>query len=438
MYRHTTRTDGELDGYDYNGPDAIVDLGYHYILRTNLTGDFNFDGVVDGDDCERLTDPNVYWLKGGCKFPDFCFGLDLNKDGQVNFLDYARFALNYKKTEKTPPQPNPMTWESPPASPSAGSSSITMTATEATDNSTETLYYQFRCIYGSGHNRDWLDNRTHTDNDLSVSSVYGYQVRACDTTDPNARATGDPNHVTDWSFPAYVRCGDVPPDREPPTPNPPLWCAEPYGVGADSIAMTALEATDDDSPPVKYQFRYVLYQPDEVIVGDSGWQTERTWTYTDADFEPESCYSYFRFRAKDAADNETKWSTERTGCTLAGDEPNEIDLTPPVTNSEAADPYQAQWEVRPHVTPGGNHTMMAREATDDTGPVWYYFKCIQGNGLDSGWQQERTYTYYWTSNCYYSVITRDSADPPNAGHWSIGVYTGQFPDVDPPDDPPPP
>ncbi|MHC4500063.1 MAG: right-handed parallel beta-helix repeat-containing protein, partial [Planctomycetota bacterium] len=67
MYRHTTRTDGVLDGFDPSDyPDAQVDMGYHYLLRSDLVGDFDYDGKVDETDLYRF---NMHWLNVGCEFP---------------------------------------------------------------------------------------------------------------------------------------------------------------------------------------------------------------------------------------------------------------------------------------------------------------------------------------------------------------------------------
>jgi len=417
MYRHTTRTDGLIDGYDYTTePNATVDIGYHYILKSNLAGDFNYDGIVDGNDLERLLDPNLHWLEEGCQFPDYCHGKDLDKDGSVNFKDYAIFAKNYKAWEKIPPQPDPMTWETPPFS--LTNNSIKMVATEATDNSTVNIEYQFKCVFSNDpcytpvdHCKDWSLDHIYIDT-VQEGYKYGYQVRARDESD----------NETGWSFVGYAIAGQTAPDEEPPGPI--SWEREPYGSAEDAISMEAAEATDQ-SAPVEYLFQFVQ---DDVIEGSSGWQTERTWEYQSDTLAADTCYCCFRFKARDALLNESNWSSGLEGCTLesGGGE----DISPPVTplvdpvNQDPYDPNQAWFAVWPYETTSGEHYMQAVEATDDTGPVEYYFECQVGSAPDRDWDIDPIYHLFWNSPCSYRVKTRDSAVPPNEGKWSPAGYTG--------------
>jgi len=78
--------------------------------------------------------------------------------------------------DTTPPEPDPMSFASPPTA--LGPSSITMTAATATDvNGVE---YFFDCTTPGGHDSGWQDSPTYTDTLLSASSEYTYLVRARD------------------------------------------------------------------------------------------------------------------------------------------------------------------------------------------------------------------------------------------------------------------
>ncbi len=83
------------------------------------------------------------------------------------------------------PTPDPMTWATAPYA--TGSSSISMTATTASDASG--VEYYFACVAGGGHNSGWQDSPTYTDTGLSPDTQYTYQVKACDKS-PNQNETG--------------------------------------------------------------------------------------------------------------------------------------------------------------------------------------------------------------------------------------------------------
>lgn len=80
----------------------------------------------------------------------------------------------------TPPNPDPMNWSSPPAPTSH--TSITMTATPATDESGNVQYW-FQCSASAGagcNNSGWQSSNQYTATGLSPSSSYNYQVKAQD------------------------------------------------------------------------------------------------------------------------------------------------------------------------------------------------------------------------------------------------------------------
>jgi hypothetical protein len=79
-------------------------------------------------------------------------------------------------SDTTPPTPNPMTWATPPAA--TGPSSITMTATTASDFSG--VEYYFACAAGGGHDSGWQTSPTYTDTGLTAGLTYTYAVLARD------------------------------------------------------------------------------------------------------------------------------------------------------------------------------------------------------------------------------------------------------------------
>jgi hypothetical protein len=88
-------------------------------------------------------------------------------------------------SDTDPPTPDPMTWASPPAS--AGPTSITMTATTATDPSD--VEYYFECTAGGGNDSGWQDSPIYVDTGLSPDTSYTYRVKARDKSS-NQNETG--------------------------------------------------------------------------------------------------------------------------------------------------------------------------------------------------------------------------------------------------------
>ena len=193
------------------------------------------------------------------------------------------------------PTPNPMTWASNPAA--TGPSSITMTATTATD--TSGVEYLFDCLTAGGHDSSWQLSTTYTDTGLSSNTQYTYQVQARDrSSNHNTTAFSVSRSATTW-----------PPDTTAPTPNPMTWSAVPTATGAYSITMTATTATDTTTPPVQYYFECTT----------DGTKT-RSWqsspTYLATGLAPETLYT-FRAKARDSALalNETGWSSSLSATT---------------------------------------------------------------------------------------------------------------------------
>jgi GH35 family endo-1,4-beta-xylanase len=78
----------------------------------------------------------------------------------------------------TPPDPDPMTWASAPAA--TGPSSITMTATTASDDTPPVLYY-FECTNYGDANSGWQTSPTYIAHGLSPSTQYTFRVKARDS-----------------------------------------------------------------------------------------------------------------------------------------------------------------------------------------------------------------------------------------------------------------
>ena len=93
--------------------------------------------------------------------------------------------------DNTPPSPSPMTWASVPAA--LGYSSITMTATTATDPSGVEYFFDETSGSPGGTDSGWQDSPTYTDNGLDPNTTYSYTVTARDKSGAqNATAPSSP------------------------------------------------------------------------------------------------------------------------------------------------------------------------------------------------------------------------------------------------------
>ncbi len=394
MYKYTTRTDHVID-------TNVVDMGYHYLLTTDLLGDFNFDGAVNLEDLAILA---LYWLNNNCSSTSWCYGTDLTGNGTVNFADFALFAENYGRHETVPPIPNPMTWAEAPYP--AGEHEVTMKASKALDLSSGTeVQYYFKCVSGSGgHDQDWSPNPLYTDTGLNAGTRYGYQAKARDIY----------NNETGWSIIGYATPSLSVSDTTPPTPDPMTWATKPYGVSTSSIHMIATTASDTSG--VEYYFANVTNP-----AHDSGWKNDPN--YLDTGLLANTKYTY-KVKARDKSPNQNV-----TAYSITADA-NTQGATPPVVDTNAPTPYPS-WSVSPrYTTSNGIYyylTMTATTATDATPPVYYKFQCVSSGGTSSDWQLDPTWSigpFIAQSYAVYVIYTRDSVVPtPNVAGPSSKVDT---------------
>ena len=112
--------------------------------------------------------------------------------------------------------------------------SISMTATTATDPSGGVQYYfdEFSGNAG-GTDSSWQTSSSYTDTDLTCGTLYTYRVQTRDAF----------GNIGSWST-SQSTTTTACPDTTPPTPNPSTWATVLYATGQTSISMTATTATD--------------------------------------------------------------------------------------------------------------------------------------------------------------------------------------------------
>ncbi|MEN6385649.1 MAG: hypothetical protein ABFD79_10675 [Phycisphaerales bacterium] len=90
-------------------------------------------------------------------------------------------------------------------------------------------------------------------------------------------------------------------------------------------------------------------------------------------------------------------------------------------------PNPAQWSIPPCVISDGiyyYHTMSAMTAIDNDPPISYFFDCIEGDGISSGWILTPSYTsgpFWAVCNSVYRVRAKDNIG--NVTEWSVPMST---------------
>jgi predicted outer membrane repeat protein len=398
LYRHTTRTDSVPEV-----PDSIVDMGYHYVLTTNLVGDFNFDKYVNFFDYILFAD---HFLDTDCEFPDWCYGTDLDRNGVVNWGDFAIFAENYGVipikepndpnspiNDHTPPSPNPMTWASVPTS--AGATSITMTATTATDNSTGPnveYYFQRTDANGvaDGTIRTWGTSASYTDNTAVNGRQYGYRVKARDKT-VNLNETG-------WSVIGYATAGS--------TPGVP---AAPGNLIGTAVSATQINLSWNDNSSNETMFKI------ERKTGSGSFTQIATTVsdvkdYNNTGLTAATAYSY-RVRAYNGSGDSAYSNIVDVNTTTAAADGNQLPTPSFPYNLPPAVPVDGNNSGQTKLDPNGSissywwHKIVTIVPTG-TPLVYYRFVCTNPSGFSSQWVPSNG-----IGNVVYPKIIADYPNP---------------------------
>ena len=114
----------------------------------------------------------------------------------------ANFEVN--PYENTPPSPNPLVWASVPTA--TGSSTITMTASTATDSCNPPVQYYFECTNHNEANSAWQSSPTYTAAGLTSDTLYSFRVKARDSyIVPNETAYSEIASATTISLDPNIR-----------------------------------------------------------------------------------------------------------------------------------------------------------------------------------------------------------------------------------------
>ena len=144
---------------------------------TDASGvEYYFECTAGGGHSSSWQDSTTYQDTGLSELTQYTYRVKA-RDKSANQNETAYSTTKSATTQDgTAPTPNPMTWATEPYA--TGTSSISMTATTATDASG--IEYYFECTAGGGHSSSWQDSTTYEDTGLSESTQYSYRVKARD------------------------------------------------------------------------------------------------------------------------------------------------------------------------------------------------------------------------------------------------------------------
>ncbi|HKQ47805.1 MAG TPA: NF038122 family metalloprotease [Phycisphaerae bacterium] len=233
---------GFTSGADFRTSDIEM-LDLYRFQNTDGGGDFNPDDTSEFGVTARLVDFNVpdndvnsdlivieypmsdgnpnqashfreQALNIGIMDPTFASGVTFSPNFYKS-ADRAMFdAIGWDNTasppDVSPPEPDPMTFEAPPAA--AGTTSISMTATSALDD-TPPIQYMFQCTSATpgGTSSFWQVGVGYTDTGLQANTPYSYRIAARDNVGtPNQTAfSPDVNVSTAIETPQSLATGVV-------------------------------------------------------------------------------------------------------------------------------------------------------------------------------------------------------------------------------------
>jgi len=317
-----------------------------------------------------------------------------------------------------PPSPDPMAWDLYPYALDA--SSITMTASTASDESG--VEYYFECVSGGGHDSGWQAGVVYTDTGLSPNTTYQYAVRARDmssnqnmtgwsaTKSATTCATGATIEYqaeyqtwylaatettnTGYTGPSYVNTNNV-------VGSWVEWTIPATVAGSHTIAIRFANGTTTNRP-MSIAVNGVTVIASFDFPGTGGWTL---WTISSTSVSLNLGENTIRLTSL----------TSNGGPNL-----DRMDVTGPAIDATPPTPSPMEWRILPAAVSSNSVSMTAMKAGDASG-VEYFFANLTDPNHDSGWQDANTYIDSGLVNntqYTYAVIARDKSVNQNETGWS--------------------
>jgi rhamnogalacturonan endolyase len=317
--------------------------------------------------------------------------------------------------DTTPPTPSPMTWQLYPYA--TGTSSITMTASAATDESG--AEYNFVCVSGGGHSSGWQASQTYTDTVLSAGTTYQYKVQARDKSSNL--------NLTDFSSTraatTYTASGMTQYQAEDQT----WYLAVTETVNAGYTGLSYVNTDNVIGSWVQWTVTVPAAGPYAIDIRfanqpaanrNMSISVNGTVVVPSFDFLTTGAWTTWAVNTTTLNLNAGSNTIRFTSLTANG-APNldRLDVTTPTVDMTPPSPSPMEWSVVPAAMSYDTIAMTARTAGDASG-VQYYFAnlSITDGSHDSGWQDSTNYSDNGLSNgttYTYSVIARDKSAQAN-------------------------